>query len=170
MNIVLIGMPTAGKSTAGIILAKIIGYDFVDSDLLIQKQENRLLRQIIEQKGIEGFISIENRVNAALRVDHTVISTGGSVVFGKAAMANLKDIGTVVYLKLSYETIKKRLENAKRRGVVIRENQSLHDLYHERCPLYECYADVTIDAESLNVEQLVQKLQELGDDSIKTND
>lgn len=157
-NIVLIGMPTAGKSTVGVILAKVKGYDFVDIDLIIQNQENRLLKDIIAQEGIEGFISIENRVNASLCVNHSIIATGGSVVYGHEAMEHLKDIGTLVYLKLNYETIQERLGNAKQRGVVLRENQTLFQLYHERCPLYELYADVIIEAENLEVEELVIKI------------
>ncbi|AOZ92566.1 shikimate kinase [Paenibacillus crassostreae] len=158
MNIVLIGMPTAGKSTVGVILAKVKGYDFVDSDLVIQNQENRLLKDIIAQEGIDSFISIENRTNASLFVNHSIIATGGSVIYGDEAMAHLKDIGTVVYLKLSYETIQERLENAKQRGVVLRENQTLLQLYQERCPLYESYADVIIDAENLGIEELIEKI------------
>ncbi|MFC5470339.1 shikimate kinase [Cohnella suwonensis] len=158
MNVVLIGMPTAGKSTVGVILAKVMGYDFVDSDLLIQNQENRLLKDIISQDGINSFISIENQVNASLQVEHSIIATGGSVVYGVEAMAHLKEIGTVIYLKLSYETIQKRLGNAKQRGVVLREDQTLLQLYQERCPLYESYADIIIDAENLGIEELVVKI------------
>lgn len=157
-NIVLIGMPTAGKSTVGVILAKEKGYEFVDSDIIIQNQENQLLRDIIAQEGIEGFISIENRVNASLCVNHSIIATGGSVVYGPEAMEHLKDIGTLVYLKLNYETIQELLGNAKQRGVVLRENQTLLQLYHERCPLYESYADIIIEAENLEVEELVIKI------------
>lgn len=158
MNIILIGMPTAGKSTVGVILAKVKGYDFVDSDLVIQNQEKRLLKEIIEQEGIDGFIDIENRIHASLSVDHSVVATGGSVVYGSEAMKHLKDIGTVVYLKLSFETILKRLEDARQRGVVLRENQTLLQLYQERCPLYESYADVIIDAENFEIEELVNEI------------
>ncbi|TVX91521.1 shikimate kinase [Cohnella terricola] len=160
MNIVLIGMPTAGKSTAGVILAKLKGFDFIDSDLVIQNQEDRLLKELIEQEGIDGFISIENRINASLCVDHSIIATGGSVVYGAEAMVHLKSIGTIIYIKLSYETIKKRLGDAQQRGVVLREQQTLLELYHERCPLYESYADIIIDAEDLGVEELVNKIME----------
>ncbi|RXZ77467.1 shikimate kinase [Paenibacillaceae bacterium] len=159
-NIVLIGMPTAGKSTVGVILAKVKGYDFIDSDLIIQNQENRLLKDIMVQEGIEGFISIENRVNASLCVNHSIIATGGSVVYGHEAMEHLKEIGTVVYLKLNYETIQERLGDTKQRGVVLRDNKTLFQLYQERCPLYESYADVIIEAEHLGVEELVVKILE----------
>ena len=136
-NIVLIGMPGVGKSTIGVILAKQLGYQFVDADLLIQQQEKRLLHQIITQEGIEGFLAIENRVNASIDAERSVIATGGSVVYGKEAMEHLRSIGTVVYLKLSYEALQRRLRNLKDRGVVLREGQTLLDLYQERTPLYE---------------------------------
>ena len=151
-------MPTAGKSTVGVILAKVKGYEFVDSDLVIQSQEKRLLKDIIEQEGIDGFINIENRINASLSVDHSVIATGGSVIYGSEAMKHLRDIGTVIYLKLSFETILKRLENVRQRGVVLRENQTLLQLYQERCPLYESYADIIIDAENYEIEELVNEI------------
>src|SRR5690606_31366321 len=151
-------MPTAGKSTVGVILAKVKGYDFVDSDLVIQSQEKRLLKDIIEQEGIDGFINIENRINASLNVDRSVIATGGSVIYGSEAMKHLRHIGTVIYLKLSFETILKRLENVRQRGVVLRENQTLLQLYQERCPLYESYADIIIDAENYEIEELVNEI------------
>ena len=124
-NIVLIGMPGVGKSTVGVILAKELGYQFIDADLLIQKQEKRLLREIIAQEGVDGFIQIENQVNASIETTRTVIATGGSVVYGREAMEHLKKISTVVYLKLSYQALKKRLGNLKNRGVVLREGQTL---------------------------------------------
>ena len=164
-NIILIGMPGVGKSTIGVILAKLLGYQFVDADLLIQQQEKKLLKDIINERGTDGFIEVENRVNAGIVAEHTVIATGGSVVYGKEAMRHLKEIGTVVYLEVSYDTIKKRLADIKGRGVVLRENQSLLDLYKERTPLYEKYADVKVTEEHLNVEQTIERLvEELGCD------
>ena len=161
-NVVLIGMPGVGKSTIGVILAKLIGYQFLDADLVIQQQEGKLLREIIEEAGTEGFIEVENRVNAGIKAVRTVIATGGSVVYGREAMEHLKSIGTVVYLKVSYPILEKRLADIKGRGVVCKENQSLYDLYQERTPLYEQYADIQISEEHLNVEQTVEKLvQEL---------
>lgn len=159
-NIILIGMPGVGKSTVGVILAKLMGYQFLDADLLIQQQEGKLLREIIEEAGIEGFIEVENRVNAGIEATRTVIATGGSVVYGREAMEHLKAIGTVVYLKVSYPVLEKRLADIKGRGVVVRENQSLYDLYEERTPLYERYADIRISEERMNVEQTVEKLME----------
>ena len=155
-NIVLIGMPGVGKSTVGVILAKELGYQFIDADLLIQKQEKRLLKEIIAQEGVDGFIQIENQVNASIETDRTVIATGGSVVYGREAMEHLKKISTVVYLKLSYQALKKRLGNLKNRGVVLREGQTLRDLYEERVVLYEKYADIVIDEENKGIEETLQ--------------
>ena len=159
-NIVLIGMPGVGKSTVGVILAKMIGYQFIDADLLIQKQEGKLLHEIIAEKGTDGFIEIEERVNASIEASHTKIATGGSVVYGKKAMEHLSRIGTVVYLKVPYDTLEKRLEDIKGRGVVLKEGQTLRTLYDERTPLYEKYADIEISEDGLNVEQTVEKLLE----------
>ncbi len=158
-NIILIGMPACGKSTAGVLAAKTLGYGFIDSDLVIQTQEKRLLSQIIEDCGTDGFIAIENRVNASIWAERCVISTGGSVVYGAEAMEHLRSIGTVVYLKVSYEEIARRLGNIiLGRGVVIKKGESLRDLYEERVPLYEKYADHTIDCERHGVEDTVHAI------------
>ncbi len=161
-NIVLIGMPGVGKSTLGVVLAKELGFQFVDADLLIQERENRLLKEIIAEDGVEGFLKIENDVNASIRAEKTVIATGGSVIYGSDAMEHLKEIGTVVYLKLDYETLDSRLGNLKGRGVVLKDGQTLKDLYDERIPLYEKYADVIVDEGGLDLEQtLTQVLKQL---------
>lgn len=161
-NVILIGMPGVGKSTAGVVLAKILGYHFVDADIVIQQKEGRLLRDIIEEEGVDGFIAIENKINSKIEGEKTVISTGGSVVYGKEAMEHYRKIGTVVFLKLDFESLKERLGDIKNRGVVLREGQDLKDLYEERTPLYEQYADVIIDEKGLNVEETIGKLvQEL---------
>ena len=152
-NVVLIGMPGCGKSTVGVVLAKILGYRFLDSDLLIQESENRLLHDIIEQEGIEGFEAIENKVNASIDVKRSVIATGGSVVYGREAMEHLKKIGILVYIKLPCEEINRRLGNLEQRGVAIRKNQTLKDLYNERVPLYEKYADITVEEKNLTISQ-----------------
>ncbi|SCP99394.1 shikimate kinase [Anaerobium acetethylicum] len=165
-NIVLIGMPGVGKSTVGVILAKILGYQFVDADILIQEQEGRLLSEIISEEGVDGFVAIENRVNGSIEADRTVIATGGSVVYGKEAMEHLGRIGTVVYLKLSYEELAKRLSNIKGRGVVLREDQTLMDLYEERTPLYEKYADIVVDEEGLGVEETIEGIIEKMDEGL----
>ncbi len=157
-NIVLIGMPGAGKSTIGVILAKVLGLQFIDSDLLIQEQEKCLLKDIIERDGLEGLIKIEEQVNSEIDVNHSVIATGGSVIYGEKAMKHLREIGTVVYISLSYKSISKRLGNIQQRGVVFREGQTLMSLYEERCPLYEQYAHVIIDAEGLEIEEVMEKI------------
>ena len=159
-NIIFIGMPASGKSTVGVVVAKRLGYDFIDTDLLIQKQENRLLKEIIADVGNEGFLAIENQVNREVEAEHAVISPGGSVIYCKEAMEHFKEIGTVVYLQVSFETIDARISCAKNRGVVLKEGQTLHDLYEERTPLYERYADIRISEERMNVEQTVEKLME----------
>ena len=159
-NIVLIGMPGAGKSTAGVVLAKNMGYSFVDSDLLIQEQEGKLLHEIIEERGLEGFNEVENQVNAAINISRAVIATGGSVVYGVQAMEHLKQLGTVVYLSLPYEELEERLGDLNERGVSIREGQTLADLMQERTPLYERYADVTIDCEGRQIREIVQMIRE----------
>jgi len=161
INIVLIGMPGVGKSTIGVILAKELGYQFLDADLLIQKQENRLLKEIIAQEGVDGFISIENQVNASIEAERTVIATGGSVIYGKEAMKHLQEIATVVYLRLPYEELKRRLGNLKNRGVVLREGQSLKDLYEERIILYEKYADIIVNEENKGIEATLENIIEV---------
>ena len=155
-NITLIGMPGVGKSTIGVVLAKVLGYQFLDSDLLIQKQEKRRLSEIIEEEGYRGFQEVENRVNAAIDVENTIIATGGSVVYCEEAMEHLKSIGTVVYLKLSLQALSKRLGNLKGRGV-----QTLADLYDERTPLYEKYADIVVDEEGKDLEASLESLLEI---------
>ena len=152
-NIVLIGMPGVGKSTIGVVLAKVLGYEFVDADLLIQKAEGKLLHEIIDERGTDGFIEVENRVNSQIDTHRSVIATGGSVVYGKEAMEHLRSIGTVVYLKQNLRPLERRLRNLKGRGVVLKPGQTLADLYKERVALYEKYADVTVDQYKLNVDQ-----------------
>ncbi len=157
-NIILIGMPGVGKSTIGVILAKELGYQFIDSDLVIQKQEKRLLREIIAQEGVEGFLEIENRVNAGLEADRSVIATGGSAVYGREAMEHFKKIGTIIYLHLPFEQLQTRLGNLQGRGVVLRDQQTLQDLFEERSPLYEEYADQIIHEEGRDIEGTLREI------------
>ena len=157
-NIVLIGMPGAGKSTVGVVLAKKLGFSFLDSDLLIQDHEKMLLHEIIEQKGLDGFNQIENEVNASITATNSVIATGGSVIYGKEAMEHLKTIGTVIYLQLNYEELKERLGDLEERGVCIRPGMTLKDLYAERTPLYETYADLTITCDDKPIRKIVQEI------------
>ncbi|PJJ30239.1 shikimate kinase [Lacrimispora celerecrescens] len=158
-NITLIGMPASGKSTVGVLLAKRLGYSFVDVDIVIQEQEGRLLKEIIEKEGQDGFLAVENRINAGLNVRHSVIAPGGSVIYGKEAMEHLKEISTVVYLKLSYESVEERLGNLVDRGVVLKDGMTLRDLYEERVPYYEKYADITIDENGLDAGMTVDRLR-----------
>jgi shikimate kinase len=146
-HIILIGMPACGKSTVGVLAAKTLGYRFIDSDLVIQERTGKKLHRIISDEGREGFLAIEEAVNLSLGNDSapSVIATGGSAVYSPAAMAHFKEIGTVVYLRLSFETVQKRLGNFTHRGVVIPAGYTLRDLYDERCALYERYADITVD-------------------------
>ena len=150
-NIILIGMPGVGKSTVGVVLAKMLGYHFVDTDLVIQDKTGKLLKDIIEEVGADGFVEIENRINMEIEAEKSVISPGGSVIYGEDAMLHYKKIGKIVYLKASYEVIESRLSNLEGRGVVLKEGQSLKELYDERCKLYEKYADITIDETNLDI-------------------
>ena len=131
-NLVLIGMPGAGKSTVGVVIAKKLGYHFMDSDLVIQERTGKMLHEIIEEKGTDGFLQVEGEINASLCCDRMVIATGGSVVYSAKAMEHLKEIGSVVYLQLSYEAVAERLGDLQERGVALKEGQTLRDLYEER--------------------------------------
>ena len=155
-SIILIGMPAVGKSTVGVVVAKRLGYEFIDTDLLIQKQENRLLKEIIEDEGIDGFLKIENQVNCDVQAERAVISPGGSVVYCQEAMEHYKKIGVIVYLRASFETINNRIRNAKNRGVVLKEGQTLERLYEERVKLFEKYADLTIDEEGKELGETIE--------------
>ena len=157
-NIVFIGMPGAGKSTLGVVLAKVLGFEFLDSDLLIQRQEGRKLSDILETEGPEIFKQIENQVNASIRTDRTVIATGGSVVYCQEAMEHLKKTGLVIYLELSLPELGKRLKNLRGRGVVFRDGQTLEDLYTERVPLYEAYADIIIRETGKDLEETLEEV------------
>ena len=160
-NVILIGMPGAGKSTIGVVLAKNLGYKFVDSDLVIQETEGKLLHEIISEVGDDGFREVENRVNASMEITNTVLATGGSAVYGKEAMEHLKKIGSVVYLKQSYEEIKHRLGDLSKRGVSIKKGQTLKDLYDERVPLYEKYADITIECSNKKIGRIAEEIKTL---------
>ena len=146
-NIILIGMPGAGKSTLGIVLAKILNYRFLDADLLIQQQ-------------CDGFIQVENDVLSEIEADRTVIATGGSAVYSDEAMKHLASIGTVVYLKISYEQLVHRLSDLQERGVVLKGGigMSLRELFDERKPLYEKYAGVTVDVDDLSITAAARKV------------
>ncbi len=152
-NIILIGMPGAGKSTLGVVLAKVIGFEFIDADLLIQNKLDKTLQKIIDACGPDGFIDLENEVLSTLECHRTVVATGGSAVYSDEAMKHLSSIGTIVYLQVSYDELENRLGGLYERGVVTKDgiSMSLRDLYEERLPLYEHYADVTIPIDGLSV-------------------
>lgn len=157
-NIVLIGMPGAGKSTVGVVLAKRLGLRFVDSDLVIQDTYGKLLHELIEEHGVEGFWKIENDVNASLMLEQSVIATGGSAVYGSEAMEHLRTIGTVVYLRLPYEEVADRLGDLNARGVTLQPGQNLKDLYEERIPLYEKYAHITVECSDKVLREVVAEI------------
>lgn len=154
-NVVLIGMPGVGKSTSGVILAKVLNYDFLDSDLVIQKKTGKRLKDIISGEGIDGFNAVENQINREIQCENTVIATGGSVVYGKEAMEHFQEIGTIIYLKISYESLDERLGDLDERGVVHKKGQTLQDIYEERTALYEKYADVTVELDGKTVAETV---------------
>lgn len=159
-NVILIGMPGAGKSTLGVVLAKILGYEFIDADLLIQSKLDKTLQKIIDACGPDGFIEVENEVLCTLSAKRAVIATGGSAVYSDEAMKHLGSLGTIVYLRVSYEELESRLGGLHERGVVMKNGigMSLHDLFEERRPLYEQYADVTIDIDGLTVRDAARRL------------
>lgn len=154
-NIVLIGMPGAGKSTIGVLLAKSMLMDFVDTDLLIQKKFSDSLCGIIAERGVEEFLGIENDVICENDFQNCVVATGGSAVYGREAMEKLRANGTAVYLKLSPEELERRIDNIHTRGIAMKEGTSIAALYAERSPLYEKYADITVDSEGMTAEQCV---------------
>lgn len=160
-NIVMIGMPGAGKSTVGVVLAKMLGFDFVDCDLVIQKETGKLLCESIAELGPLGFLALEDRINSNINVANSVISTGGSAIYGENAMAHFKEIGTVVYLKLSYDSITKRLGDLTKRGVVLKDGQNLESAYRERCMLCEQYADIIVECDGLSIEETIEKVKTL---------
>ncbi len=160
-NIVLIGMPGSGKSTIGVVLAKRLGYDFVDSDLVIQGTYHKTLEQLIEENGDAGFIQIENDINKSLEYTKTVIATGGSVVYGSEAMEHLKSIGTIVYLKVSEADLNERLGSLKERGVVSNGKTTIEEIFDDRRALYEKYAEITVNLEGKSLKDSVLELAQL---------
>ncbi len=160
-NIVLIGMPGAGKSTVGVLLAKTRLMSFVDTDLLIQEKFRKSLSDIIREEGTEKFLAIENDVVCENDFVNTVVATGGSVVFGKEAMEKLKKNGTVVYLKVSVSELEKRVNNIHTRGIAMKEGSSLGEIYLERKELYEKYADFVLDSTDLTAEECVDRIDRM---------
>jgi len=154
-NIVLIGVPGAGKSTMGVILAKALGRTFIDTDLVIQERKGMLLQEIIEREGKDAFLKAEEEAILSLRCRNAVIATGGSVIFSRKAMEHLKSHGIVVYLKISCAEMERRLKNIKERGIVLQDGEGLREMYTERVPLYEKYADIIADCTDTDFENCV---------------
>ena len=159
-NVILIGMPASGKTTIGTELSEKIGYGYVDSDSVIAAREGKRLHEIIAENGREAFLDIEAKVNSELCADRCVIATGGSVIYRDYAMKKLKELGKVVYLKLSYETIENRLGDLTARGVALKDGFTLRDLYEERTPLYEKYADTVVELDGKTVAEAVETVAE----------
>lgn len=157
-NIVLIGMPGCGKSTVGVILAKTLGIGFVDTDLIIQQREKRLLQEIIDSDGIEKFLDCEADAVKSMNCENTVVATGGSVVFRDDCMKHLKENGKIFFLNVSLHEIKSRLDNINTRGVAADKSQTIDDIFNQRYPLYEKYADYILDLNNSNVEETVEKI------------
>lgn len=159
-NIVLIGMPGSGKSTCGVVAAKILLKNFFDTDLLIQNLENKRLQTIIDEKGTDYFELAEENAVCSLDIQGTVIATGGSVVYSDRAMEHLRSLGKIIYLHLDYDTMVKRISNLSARGVVMRNGKTLKEMYDERLPLYKKWADATIDCNNNTVEETACKIRE----------
>lgn len=157
-NIILIGMPGCGKSTVGVVLAKKLGYRFIDSDLVIQEQYNKTLEELIEERGDAGFIQLENDVNCLISPEKTVIATGGSVVYGEDAMRHFNEIGTVIYLEVPEKDLEKRLGSLKERGVVSNGKATVKEIFDDRRKLYEKYADITFRQNGECLRETVEKL------------
>ena len=160
MNIILIGMPGVGKRTVGVELAKKLGLQFMDSDLVIQEKERKLLHEIIDAKGLEGFLALEDEINARIQLEQTVLATGGSAIYGEHAMEHFAQCGKIVYLYLPYEELAERLGDLNERGVAIKNGQTLYDLMEERQPLYEKYAMVKIDCSHKQIREIVVEIAE----------
>jgi len=173
-NLVLIGMPGAGKSTIGVLLAKAMGCDFLDTDVVLQAAHGKSLHELIAQIGLEGFCKIEQAYLEGLNLRRTVIATGGSAVYYPLAMEYLRRQGIAVYLQVPLEILRERVSDMAGRGVVIEPQQTLDSLYEKRIPLYERYADITVEMTGLSHEQAVEKILRLlnnnlfGEDSCVT--
>ena len=162
-NIILIGMPGSGNSTVGVLLAKALGYSFEDVDLVISRRAGKPLQKILDEDGLDSFLTLEEAVGSTLAADHTVIATGGSMVLSEAAMAHLQTMGMVVYIDVPFAEIERRVTNIRTRGIAFHKNETLADVYRERQPLYERYAAMTVkikpgDTIEDTVDNLIEQL------------
>lgn len=157
-NLTLIGMAGAGKSTLGVLLAKALGYDFIDTDILIQQKHKKLLQEIIDEEGIDAFLAIEEDILSELTIDRAIIATGGSAVYSDKAMHALKQHSTVIYLEVPYEEILLRVKNIATRGIVLKHGNSLKDAFEERQPLYHQYADIVVDCSKKDIESTLSEI------------
>ena len=165
-NVVMVGMPGSGKSTIGVILAKSLGFDFVDTDLVICKREGKKLQEITDTEGLEKFLEIEQQVGEEISPVNSVVATGGSMILSDEAMKNLKKDGIVVYVEVPLEILKKRITNMKTRGIAFKKGETLEDIFRVRTPLYEKYADITITADENTVpedcvNQIVERIEKM---------
>lgn len=157
-NIVLTGMPGAGKSTVGVLLAKALGFSFCDTDLIIQKHEGATLQSMINDKGISYFLKKEKDIILALDVRQHVIATGGSVIYYGISMKHLGNTGLIIYLEVPYRELKKRLTNMTTRGIAMEKTRSFRDVYNERLLFYRKYAEVTISCKKKHIEEIVEEI------------
>ncbi len=159
-NLTLIGMPGCGKSTIGVVLAKTLGYEFMDVDLIIQKRQGALLQELLNAHGTEAFLDMERDAVLSVQCAHTVLAPGGSCVLREEAMAHLKDLGKIIYLRLSLPAVTRRISNLADRGIAFGPGQTLADVYAQRTPLYQRWADITIDADGQQVAQTLQAVRD----------
>ena len=158
-NIILVGMPGAGKSTLGVLLAKAMGKLFVDTDIIIQQKTKRLLQDIIDNDGTDAFLKLEEKILMSVNEENTVIATGGSAVYSEKAMEHFAKSGKIIYLHVDFAEIEKRVTNITTRGIVLKNGKSLADAFAERKPLYDKYAHITVDCTGNTVEESVCRIK-----------
>ena len=161
MNYTLIGMPASGKSTIGVILAKKLGYEFIDSDIVIQRETGKKLSTLINELGIDEFLELEDRINSSINTQDTVISTGGSAIYGENAMKHFQEIGEIVYLRINFEALNERIPDMDKRGVVHKAQQSLKDVYKERSILYKKYATIVVDLDNKTIDESIDLIYDM---------